>query len=206
MPAPKKKKTAPNKPAASIGYQFKITLAESRPPIWRRILVPDGSLDDLHEAIQTAMGWTNSHLHQFEIGGKVFGDPTLLEGDLYDTELIDSLQISLAGLFGRRRPPKAFTYEYDFGDGWLHQLEFEGVIAVPSGKKPPCCLEGERNCPPEDVGGVWGYEEFLAAIRDPKHEEHEHYLEWSGGDFDPEAFNPAEATKAMHRGLPSWRD
>ena len=205
MAAPKKKSTTKKRATASY-YQFKITLAESQPPIWRRILVPEGTLDDLHEWIQTTMGWTNSHLHQFEIRRKMYGDPTLLESDFFEVELIDSLQTSLADLFGKPRPPKKFTYEYDFGDGWLHLIEFEGVKKeAPHGMKPPSCTEGERCCPPEDVGGVWGYEAFLAAIGDPQHEDHEHYLEWAGDDFDSEEFNPKEATKAMRKGLPSWR-
>jgi len=201
MPAPKK--PIPKKP---YGYQFKITLADSQPSIWRRIIVPDGTLDDLHEWIQAAMGWTNSHLHQFEIRRKLYGDPMMLEADLYDIPLIDTRETTLADLFDKARPPKKFSYEYDFGDGWQHEIEFEGIKPAPAGKKPPCCLEGQRSCPPEDVGGVWGYADFLTAIREPEHEEHEHYLEWVGGDFDPEEFSLAEATKAMRTGLPSWHD
>jgi hypothetical protein len=187
-------------------YQFKITLLETRPPIWRRILVSDGTLDDLHEHIQAAMGWTNSHLHEFEIKGRVYGDPELLDDGFGDIEFIDSLQTNLGDLLAGKRPLRKFRYSYDFGDGWEHAIEFEGVVPAESGKKYPCCLDGKRACPPEDVGGVWGYAEFLEAIRNPKHEEYESYLEWIGGEFDPEAFSEAEATKAMRKGLPNWRD
>ena len=207
MPTPRKK-LPKKKPGNPLGYRFKVTLAESSPPIWRRILVPDGTLDDLHEWIQTAMGWTNSHLHQFEIRKRRYGDPDLLDDDWYDEQdkVISTLDTALASLFDRPRPVKRFTYEYDFGDDWLHKIEFEGIQEAPRGKKPSCCLEGERCCPPGDVGGVWGYAEFLLAIRDPEHENHEHYLEWAGGDFDPAEFKLAEATKAMRAGLPDWRD
>jgi hypothetical protein len=186
-------------------YQFKITLVDSHPPIWRRILVPDTTLDDLHEYIQTAMGWTNSHLHQFEIRRKVYGDPMLLEDGFGDIEFIDSLKTTLGDLFGGPRPPHRFTYEYDFGDGWRHEIEFEGVNEPPQVEKAPCCLGGSRCCPPEDIGGIWGYEEFLSAIRNPEHEEHESYMEWAG-EFDPDAFSAAEATKAMRAGLPTWHE
>lgn len=205
MSAAKKKSTAKN-PARSPGYQFKITLADYQPLIWRRILVPEGTLDDLHEWIQTAMGWTNSHLHQFTIRRKLYGDPMLLESDMFDIQLVDSLKTSLASLFDKPRPPKKFTYEYDFGDGWLHEVAFEGLTAPPPRTKLPCCLQGERSCPPEDVGGVWGYAEFLEAIRDPQHPDHAHYLEWASDDFDAEVFEVGETTQAMRRGLPSWRD
>lgn len=198
-----KKRSALIKQAASIGYQFKITLAESLPSIWRRIVVPDGTLDDFHEWIQTAMGWTDSHLHRFEIRRKLYGDPSRLESDYRDMKVYDSLDITLGDLFDKARPPKKFVYLYDFGDDWRHHIHFEGVQETPRGKKPPCCLEGERCCPPEDVGGLWGYDVFLTAIQDPEHDEHEHYVEWIGQGFDPEEFKAAEATKAMRQGLPS---
>jgi hypothetical protein len=187
-------------------YHFKITLLDYRPPIWRRVVVPDGTLDDLHESIQTAMGWTNSHLHHFEIGRKRYGDPQLLEDDWSDSKVTSSLDTKLSDLFGGKRPPKKIQYIYDFGDGWEHLIEFEGATPAESGKKYPCCVDGKRACPPEDCGGVWGYAHFLEVIGDPKHEEHDDLLDWIGGEFDPEAFSPAEATKAMRKGLPNWRD
>ncbi|HMO86679.1 MAG TPA: plasmid pRiA4b ORF-3 family protein [Lacipirellulaceae bacterium] len=204
MPAPKKS-PAPKTTQRRV-YQFKVTLLETRPPIWRRILVPDGTLDALHEQIQTAMGWTNSHLHLFEIRGRIFGDPELLDNGLGDIEFVDSLPTRLSDLVGGRRRLKKFKYNYDFGDGWEHVVELEGEVAAEPGQKYPCCLDGRRACPPEDVGGVWGYLEFLEAIGDPQHEEHESYREWIGGEFDPEAFSAAEATKAMRKGLPNWRE
>lgn len=183
-----------------------MTLADTEPPIWRRILVPDGTLDDLHEWIQTSMGWTNSHLHHFEIGRKRYGDPSMLDDGFSDIQVIDSLATKLSHLFGKPRPPQRFTYEYDFGDGWLHELEYEGPCEAPRRKKLPLCLKGERACPPEDCGGVWGYYHLLEVLGDPTHEEYEDLTEWASDGIDPDKFSPTEATKAMRRGLPSWRD
>ena len=96
-------------------------------------------------------------------------------------------------------------FEYDFGDGWEHEIRFEGSPKKEPGKKYPLCLEGERACPPEDVGGIYGFYEFLEALVDPKHEQHEEMLEW-GGNYDPEKFDASLATKAMKKGLPDWRE
>src|SRR6185295_20263601 len=140
----------------------------------------DCTLDDLHEYIQTAMGWTNSHLHQFEIDGERYGDPELLGDDM--GEIKDSMKARLSKFLPADGKRFRFKYEYDFGDGWLHEVLFEGNPAPGKNKKYPLCLEGSRACPPEDVGGVWGYVEFLRAIADPKHEEHDMFIEWAG-DF-----------------------
>ena len=204
MPNAKSSKEAKKK--ATPGFQFKITLSQSEPPIWRRILVANGTLDDLHEYIQAAMGWTDSHLHQFKIRGQRYGNPEMLNDGFGEAEIIDTLGVELKRLFGIGRPPRSFIYEYDFGDGWLHEVEFEGLREVPKNKSCPCCLGGERACPPEDVGGMFGYIDFLMAIRDPEHEEHHAYVEWVGEEFDSETFNIAKATRAMRRGLPTWRD
>jgi Plasmid pRiA4b ORF-3-like protein len=192
-------------PAAERLYQFKITLLESHPPIWRRIQVKVGTLDKLHEHLQTALGWTNSHLHHFRIGEQLYGDPLLLGGNFDDMGYEDSTTTKVSAILPRGGRRFRFEYEYDFGDGWRHAVLFEGCLRAERGQRYPLCLEGARACPPEDVGGVWGYQEFLEAIADPDHEQHEEMLEWVGGQFDPEAFDPAAATRAMHRGLPDWR-
>ena len=188
----------------AILYQFKITLIDSKPPIWRRILVNDCTLDKLHEHIQTAVGWTNSHLHQFEIDGERFGDLELLDDGFEDFDCVDSKKTMVSDIVAKSTKRFVFKYEYDFGDGWEHKVLFEGRSPLEKGKKYPVCVEGERACPPEDVGGVWGYVEFLEALADPKHEQHKDFMEWSG-PFDADEFNAAEATKAMGRGLPDWR-
>ena len=191
-------------PASERLYQFKITLLESQPPIWRRIQVKTCTLDKLHERIQTAMGWTNSHLHQFEIDGERFGDPELLDDGFEDFECVDSTVTKISEIVPKDGKRFHFQYEYDFGDGWEHEILFEGCLKAEKGARYPLCVEGERNCPPEDVGGVWGYAEFLEAIADPKHEQHDDFVEWAV-EFEPEEFDAAETTRAMRRGLPDWR-
>ncbi len=192
-------------PAAERLYQFKITLLDIRPPIWRRIQVKDCTLDKLHEHIQTAMGWTNSHLHDFKIGGKDYGDPLLLDENFEEFDYGDSTATKLSDILPRTGKRFRFEYQYDFGDGWRHEVLFEGCLRAERGQRYPLCLEGARACPPEDVGGTWGYADFVVAIRTEDHEQHEDMLRWVGGRFDPEAFDPAKATRRMWRGLPDWR-
>lgn len=191
-------------PASEGLYQFKITLLESQPLIWRRIQVKNCTLDKLHEHIQAAMGWTNSHLHQFEIDGERYGDPELIDDGFEDFECVDSTVTKINEIIPKDRKRFQFLYEYDFGDGWEHEVLFEGGLKAGKGGRYPVCVEGERNCPPEDVGGVWGYAEFLEAVADPKHEQHDDFLEWAG-EFDAEEFDAGMTTKAMRRGLPDWR-
>jgi hypothetical protein len=192
-------------PAAERVYQFRITLLDTRPPIWRRIQAKDCTLDKLHEHIQTAMGWTNSHLHHFRVGQQLYGDPLLMQENFEEMEYQDSTGRKLSDILPKSGKRFRFEYEYDFGDGWRHEVLFEGCLRAERGKRYPVCVEGARACPPEDVGGTWGYEEYLEAITDPEHEDHDGLLEWAGGSFDPEAFDPAAATQEMHRGLPDWR-
>ncbi len=187
-------------------YQFKITLLDTKPPIWRRIQVENCTLDKLHEFVQTAMGWTNSHLHQFKIDEALYADPMLMEEDFKARGFEDSTETMLSAVIPKGCKPFAFEYEYDFGDSWHHRIAFEGFPNPEKGVKYPLCLEGERACPPEDVGGVRGYYEFLRAIADPKHDEHETFLKWVGGPFDSEKFSATAATKRMRQGLPNWRE
>lgn len=204
-PPAKKKTKRTTKTKTDILYQFKITLLGSEPSIWRRIQVHDCTLDKLHEHIQMAMGWTNSHLHQFEIKGERYGDPELLDDGFEDFECEDSTTTVLSEILPKTGKRFAFKYEYDFGDGWEHEVLHEGSPPLEKGKKYPLCLEGERACPPEDVGGVWGYSDFLEAIADPKHEQHDDFVEWAG-EFDPAEFDPKKATREMKKGLPDWRN
>ena len=191
-------------PAPERLYQFKITLLELQPSIWRRIQVKDSTLDKFHERIQTAMGWTNSHLHQFEIDGERYGHPVLLDDGCEDFECVDSTVTKISQIVPKDGKRFRFLYEYDFGDGWEHEVLFEGCLKAEKGGRYPLCVEGERNCPPEDVGGVWGYAEFLEAIANPDHEQHIDFMEWAG-EFDPEDFDAEKTTKAMRRGLPDWK-
>jgi len=207
---PEAPKTDESKTAKKIAdskalYEFKITLKDSKPPIWRRIQVKDCTLDKLHQYIQTAMGWTNSHLHLFQINGERYGDPALLEEDFEAFEYVDSTRTKISQIVPTDGKPFKFVYEYDFGDSWLHEILFEGCPSPEKGKKYPLCLEGKRTCPPEDVGGIGGFYNYLEALADPKHEDHEQFMEWSG-PFNPELFDAREATKEMREGLPDWRE
>jgi hypothetical protein len=180
-------------------YQFKITLLETKPAIWRRIQTCDCTLDDLHYLIQATMGWTNSHLHQFEIKGERYGDPKLLHDGLDDIEFADSTATTLSDIVPSNGTRFQFLYEYDFGDGWQHQILFEGSPAPDKAVKYPLCLEGERACPPEDVGGVGGYDDFLEAIANPHHENHDDLLKWVGGKFDAEAFDVIAVNRQLEK-------
>ncbi|MGD8404255.1 MAG: plasmid pRiA4b ORF-3 family protein [Anaerolineales bacterium] len=175
-------------------YQLQVTLDRSKPPIWRRILVPGNfTLYNLHEILQLVMGWENYHLHMFTIDDQIYGDP---EDDEYgDLGTKDETHYRLDQLDLRER--SKFSYEYDFGDSWDHTILVEKILAAEKGVRYPICLKGKHACPPEDVGGVWGYQNFLEAIADLEHEEYEEYLVWIGGEFDPEAFDQDEVNQAL---------
>jgi hypothetical protein len=151
------------------------------------------------------MGWTNSHLHHFRAGDTLYGDPDLMADSFDELGYRDSTVTRISELMPKGRKKARFTYEYDFGDSWEHELEVEAVASGGDKEKVPACLDGRGACPPEDVGGVPGFAEFLDAIRDPDHERNRELLEWRGGRFDPDAFDPAAATRRMRRGLPDWR-
>jgi hypothetical protein len=185
-------------------FQFKITLRGVTLPVWRRIQVFDDTLDKLHEHIQTAMGWTNSHLHHFFIQDRRCGDPELLNDGVEPFSGIDSTRTLMSELLPADRAPISFEYHYDFGDSWEHEVQFEGSPAPQPGVEYPQCVEGERACPPEDVGGIGGYAEYLEALADPGHERHREMLDWNG-PFKPDAFNPRIATHVMQEGIPDWR-
>ena len=185
-------------------YQFKIVLKWTEPPVWRRIQVLDESLDKLHEHIQAAMGWQNSHLHHFLFNGRRYGDPELI-GEGGDTsDVVNSTQTLISAIVPSDGRPFLFLYEYDFGDSWLHELQFEGNPSPHAGITYPHCLEGDRACPPEDVGGPPGFADYLAAVSNPDHERHDECVEWHG-KFSPSKFNPQYATHLMQEGLPDWR-
>lgn len=173
-------------------FQLKISLKGIRPPIWRRVLVRgDTTLDGLHEIVQEAMGWWGHHLYSFDIAGLSYTDSeTAL--DFGDEEAAGVRLDALLRSEGTR-----FLYTYDFGDNWEHVIEVEKIVDPTPGARYPSCIAGRRACPPEDVGGVWGYEEFLEAIKDPNHEEHAEMLEWVGEGYDPEEFDLDEVDRGL---------
>jgi Plasmid pRiA4b ORF-3-like protein len=127
-----------------------------------------------------------------------------MEENFAEMNYEDSTSTKLSDILPKSGKRLRFEYEYDFGDCWQHEVLFEGCVRAERAKGYPLCLEGARACPPEDVGGTWGYEEYLEAMADPEHERHEECMGWRGA-FDREAFDPVKATKGMKRGLPDWR-
>lgn len=173
-------------------FQFKITLQEIEPMIWRRIQISENcSFWDLHVAIQDAMGWKDYHLHHFEVvdpntakkqfmgipDGMDFGDNKTLPD--WDYDVADYL-----------RKNKKMIYLYDYGDSWYHLIEYEGLYEKSSKEKYPVCLSGERACPPEDVGSIPGYYDFVEIMNDKNHPEYQSMKIWYGGKYDAEKFDP----------------
>jgi hypothetical protein len=171
------------KNAQSI-YQLKITLKDVRPPIWRRVQVPsDVTLGYLHWVIQFSMGWTNSHLHSFSIQGVEYG-MLMPEIDFDEMEMQDEQPVKLSKVIPGEK--FKFSYLYDFGDSWEHEILVEKVLEPEAVIDYPICIKAKRACPPEDCGGTWGYQEFVEAVQNPEHPEHEQMIEWGGRDFDSE--------------------
>jgi hypothetical protein len=181
--------------APVVAYELKATIIGIEPPIWRRLQAPGTMpLCYLHDALQAVFGWTDSHLHQFEKDGKVWSVPEWYE-DADDIEVVDEGTTPLSRVL--KTEGESMIYEYDFGDDWKHEIVLERILVADS--VPVLCLGGERSSPPEDVGGVHGYEEFLDAIFDPDHEEFEHYRQWAGDGFGPERFDLQKVNDTLNR-------
>lgn len=174
-------------------YQLKVTLKDSKPPIWRRIQVTDDiTLHYLHQILQVVMGWEDYHLHQFIISGTYYGkvDPD------YGADMCSENDVKLNQVVKNEK--FKFNYEYDFGDAWQHQILVEKILPLQKDTHYPLCLVGKCACPPEDCGGIWGYAELLEVMQDPDHPEYEERLEWLGGSFEPEVFNLDEVNQVLH--------
>lgn len=180
--------------------QFKITLPGTSPLVWRRFMVAGNIMFyDLHLTIQVVMGWENDHLYQFIYDKNNFiGNPELLEemGD----EVADDLDTEVSAVMDV--PGTMIIYEYDFGDDWKHEVVLEKVLDIRPKHQLPYCLEGESNCPPEDCGGLPGFQNLLKIIKNKKHPEHGMVMEWLGKGYDPARFNQA----AVNRRLKKIRD
>jgi len=182
--------SAPKTRADTNIIRLKVTLRGVKPPVWRRLLMPGTmTLGQLHTAIQAAMGWHDSHLHVFDIGGDAFGDPRNVD------DVADEKRPTLNGLL--RSSVVRFGYTYDFGDNWEHTIAFEKSDLPAEGETYPVCIGGKRNCPPEDCGGVWGYQQLLDILADPKNPEHADQVDWIGEDFDPNEFNLERANSVL---------
>ena len=179
-------------------FQLRVSLIGIEPPIWRRLLVPqDLTLPRLHTLLQVVMSWTDTHLHQFKIGDANFAEPQ----EEATPAPIDYRRITLNQIAPRRG--STCIYEYDFGDSWEHLIEVEDELPAETVTGPlPRCVGGERACPPEDCGDPGGYAEFLEAIGDPNHPEHSGFLDWAGGDFDPERFDFDSVNRILARYAP----
>lgn len=185
------------KASSGVAYQIKISLRGSKPPIWRRVVIPaDLTLAALHEVIQTAMGWYDCHLHAFEVDGEEFAGKG---PDAYvdtDNGGLDDADYRLSDV--ARHEKDTLDYVYDFGDDWKHTITVEKII--PAGDNRQAwnwtCLTGKGACPPEDCGGIHGYYQLLGALQDPKHPEHKEMKEWYG-EMNPEKFDPEAVTKRL---------
>jgi hypothetical protein len=184
----KKKLQSGSKEKPAPIFQLKVSLTFSDPLIWRRIQVPgETTLNRLHDIIQLCMGWQDLHVHRFLIG-KVFYAPSEGIDIMEKTGERDESEYQLATLEADMK--WVFTYIYDFGDGWEHEIELEETLPRGKDKIHPVLLAGERACPPEDVGGVPGFEEFLTIINSPGHKEHKSIVEWYGADhFNPDSLD-----------------
>jgi hypothetical protein len=187
-------------PARRI-YVLRVSIRDSRPPIWRKLSVPGNfTLEDLHVVLQIAFGWDEEHMHSFTINSREYGMAQALEMMTVfdDAELIDEATVRLDDLLTEKQK---FTYLYEFGDSWLHRISVSKVIPLEEGMEDspaPRCLGGKLAAPPEDCGGIWGYEELLAILKDPDHERHGETYEWLG-DWDTEAFDPEEINASLAR-------
>jgi hypothetical protein len=205
-PAPKKSgpKSASHNGSRAGGliYELKITLLYLNPPIWRRVQVASETpLNELHAILQMTMGWSNSHLHQFAIrkGRHVQFIKMNSMDDLFD-ELesesdLNENEVTLAGILPKVKA--AMTYEYDFGDGWQHEIIVERIFSPDQDVQYPRCVGGENACPPDDVGGPPGYADFAIAVMNPRHPQHREMLDWAGGKFDPFKFDVEQVNKLL---------
>ena len=185
--------------AAAIAH-LRIKLDGVEPAVVRRLEVPlTIRLDRLHLVLQAAMGWTNSHLYEIRARDVGWGipDPDFGDGplDAAKARLVDVLE-DVGG--------RSLKYLYDFGDGWEHSIRIERITDPVPGTAYPRLTEATGRCPPEDVGGPWGYREFLDAIADPSHEEHDERLQWIGSDFDPADTDADALAQAVHTLARKW--
>ena len=171
--------------------QMRITLADvDDPPVWRQVVIPAGyTLDRVHDAIQVTMGWQNSHLHMFRVAGREYG-PAYLDDEL---ETLSEKQFRIGDLM---KVGDLASYEYDFGDGWEHELVVEASAVADAATAYPACTGGEGACPPEDCGGPGGFAELKELLAGPPSPEREEMRVWADEDYDPAHFDLAAANTA----------
>lgn len=185
--------------ATTTVHRLKVTLRGVKPPVWRRIEVAsDTKLSDLAGMLEGAMGWLGGHLHAFEAEDATYELPN--EDSIGFRRTVDERMVMLADVLST--VSSKMRWDYDFGDGWQHDVVVEAIEPAGEGTEDPVCIGGRRACPPEDCGGPWGYGNLLAAMRDPTGAEHEELVEWVPPGFDPAKFDVAEATEAMRTPRP----
>jgi hypothetical protein len=181
------------KPPTPKAVALRVELLKVAPLVWRRVLVPGNwTLASLHHYLQWVMGWTDSHAHEFEVGaGLVAPDWWIEEAEAEEeaSRYRDERRVSVAAVVSAVGTRGEFQYRYDMGDGWEHRIVIESAPTSRVDLPLPVCVAGENACPPEDVGGPHGHAEFLEALDDRQHEQHEDMVRWIGGVFDPKGFD-----------------
>jgi hypothetical protein len=176
-----------------VSFTLRIQLEDVEPAIWRRLLVPgEFRLSQLHDVFQAAMGWRNSHLHSFTVGDAEYG---MQDEDAPDDE-IDEASVTVVEVLGDQ---ERFSYVYDFGDDWVHEVTVESQARTRRNLKFAVCIDGANACPPEDCGGPSGYDDLRRVLADPTRDEHEELLGWVGGSFDPSTFDLAGVNADLQR-------
>ncbi len=172
-------------------HVLKVTLREVKPAVWRRVVVrSETPLSKFARILEAVMGWEGYHLHMFDVGGVLFGEP-----DEDSDYVLDERHATVKHVLPRMK--SKLRWDYDFGDGWEHDLIVETIESPQDRMRYPACLAGKRACPPEDCGGVPGYEELLVVLADPNHPEHEHMVSWVPAGFDPAVFDLLAANRRM---------
>lgn len=189
-------------------YYLRVTLENSKPLIWRDILVPsDLTLENLHYVIQTVMGWENSHEHHFIVEKVLYSNDTdrnnvddeygLLDTEELEKQNCNEKKYTLGSLLTKEGA--SIVYEYDLGDSWTHQIELRKILPVDANARQPRCIKGEKACPPEDCGGIWGYTDMLESLQDPENPEDTQIVTWFGEDFNPAHFDIEAINKTLRR-------
>ncbi len=177
-------------------YQIKISLRDSKPEIWRRVLISSNLLlPNLQNVIQIVMGWEDAHLHHFIKGRVFYTNNVEKEKPLGGMNEVNYSNVKISELLQKEK--QSIFYEYDFGDGWDHDVLLEKINDIGLVKGASVCITGENKCPPEDCGGMWGYENLLNIQKDPNHEEYEDCLEWLGEGFNPSHFDKSGVNEAL---------
>ncbi len=183
-------------------YQLKISLKDTSPPIWRRVLVPsDISLYHLHKIILAVMEWSDCHLHGFIKNKDTISWP---DAFMYDAdEMLEEQRKKESSMVLSNyltQEKDKLRYVYDFGDDWIHTILLEKILPYDDKQTYPVCIKGKRNSPPEDCGGIWGYYDLLDILSDKSDPEYKEVIDWLGGEYDPERFDINRINELLQSG------